>query len=143
MKRGRIAIEPAEDVLLHAIGDGLRAYNIEAGGAPPKPEMFVVTLRDASGALLGGVTCDLYLGGLLIEWAWIDADHRGQGHGRAMVEAAEAEGARRGAAFAHLDTFSFQARGFYESCGYQIFGELDYPGGIVRFYMQKTSLLRQ
>jgi GNAT superfamily N-acetyltransferase len=134
----RIAIEAPEEPLLRAIGEGLRAYNIRAAGAPEHPELFVVALRGDDNALIGGITCDLYLGGLLIEWMWIDAAHRGAGHGRTLLMAAEAEGRRRGAAFAHLDTFTFQAHGFYECCGYRVFGTLDYPGGLQRFYMRKS-----
>jgi hypothetical protein len=37
-----------------------------------------------------------------------------------------------------LDTFSFQARGFYEKLGYCVFGTLDdYPPGHSRFYLTK------
>lgn len=130
-------MEAADEPLLRTIGEGLRAHNVSAGGAPTKPDMFVITLRDETGALIGGMTCDLYLGGLFIEWAWLETAHRGAGHGRALLQAAEAEGRRRGARMAHLDTFTFQARGFYERCGYRIFGTLDYPDGVRRFYMSK------
>jgi len=45
----------------------------------------------------------------------------------------------RGCTAAHLDTFSFQARPFYESLGYEVFGTLDdYPQGHQRFFMKKT-----
>jgi|HubBroStandDraft_1064217.scaffolds.fasta_scaffold2265818_1 hypothetical protein len=50
---------------------GLRAHSISAGVAPKTPDLFVVTLRDDTGKLIGGMTCDLYLGGLLVKWAWI------------------------------------------------------------------------
>ena len=40
---------------------------------------------------------------------------------------------------AWLDTFEFQARGFYEGIGYECFGELpNYPKGFSRFFMKKT-----
>jgi hypothetical protein len=46
---------------------------------------------------------------------------------------------QRGCAHAHLDTFSYQARPFYERRGYQVFGMLqDYPPGQQRFFMEKT-----
>ena len=38
-----------------------------------------------------------------------------------------------------LDTFSFQARGFYERLGFSVFGEiLDYPAPHRRFLLAKT-----
>ena len=134
----RIAIEAPDEPALRTIGEGLRAHNIRTGGAPAQPDDFVVALRDEQGALIGGMLCDVYLGGLLIEWTWIDEPHRGAGHGRALLAAAESEGRRRGAVFAHLDTFTFQARGFFESCGYRVFATLDYPGGVQRFYLRKS-----
>jgi hypothetical protein len=37
-----------------------------------------------------------------------------------------------------LDTFSFQARPFYEKLGYEVFGQLeDYPRGHSRYFLQK------
>jgi hypothetical protein len=45
---------------------------------------------------------------------------------------------RRGAKHAHLDTFSFQAPGFYHKHGYRVFGELpDFPPGHRRYYLTK------
>src|SRR6516165_7091346 len=43
--------------------------------------------------------------------------------------------ARRHSAW--LDTFSFQARGFYEKLGYEEFGRLDYPPGHHRHFLRK------
>jgi len=40
---------------------------------------------------------------------------------------------------AWLDTFEFQARGFYERLGYSCFGELpNYPVGFSRYFLKKT-----
>jgi hypothetical protein len=51
---------------------------------------------------------------------------------------AEAEAVQRGCRAVALDTFSFQARGFYERLGYSVFGVLnDCPPGHSRFYLTK------
>lgn len=87
---------------------------------------------------MGGVTCDVYFDGMFIEWAWMDVALRNQGHGRMMIKAAEREGTRRETTFAHFDTFSFQAREFFEKIGYVVIGTLDYPrAGVQRFYMRR------
>jgi hypothetical protein len=46
---------------------------------------------------------------------------------------------RRGCVGVWLDTFSFQARGFYEKLGYRVFGEVaDYPPGHTRHFLKKS-----
>jgi ribosomal protein S18 acetylase RimI-like enzyme len=51
---------------------------------------------------------------------------------------AEAEAIHRGCRGAWLDTFSFQARGFYERLGYSIFGTIEnFPPGHRRFFLKK------
>jgi hypothetical protein len=51
-----------------------------------------------------------------------------------MEDAARGRGCRA----AWLDTYSFQARGFYQGLGYQQSGELrDYPPGHARHFLWK------
>lgn len=53
-----------------------------------------------------------------------------------MIEAAAAA---RGAESVHVDTYDFQALGFYERNGYEVFGQLDdYPIGHTRFFLRKS-----
>ncbi len=90
------------------------------------------------GAVIGGL-----LGSTSYRYLHIDAvfvpDHlRGTGIGRKMVLMAETEAEKRGCVGAWLDTFSFQARGFYEKLGYSLLGELpDNPPGHTRFFFRK------
>ena len=62
---------------------------------------------------------------------------RGKGIGCELMGAAEARAVERGCHSAWVDTFSFQAPGFYRKLGYQVFGELDYPPGHRRIFLQK------
>jgi GNAT superfamily N-acetyltransferase len=55
---------------------------------------------------------------------WVAESERGKGYGSALLSAVENYAADQGCRMAYLETTSFQARPFYESLGYQIFGEL-------------------
>jgi ribosomal protein S18 acetylase RimI-like enzyme len=55
-----------------------------------------------------------------------------------MLHQAEREAIARSCRGAWLDTYSFQARGFYERLGYTVFGILnDYPPGQYRVFLHK------
>jgi ribosomal protein S18 acetylase RimI-like enzyme len=89
----------------------------------------------ARGALLGWTMWSCFY----IDTLWVDVDLQGRGYGRQLVEAGEKVGRVRGCAIAAVDTFSFQALGFYEKLGYSVFGRL--PGfvrGMERFYLNKS-----
>jgi len=102
---------------------------------------FGVFLRRPDGTVAGGLLADAGRGWLHVNVLWIDEAVRGQGYGRQLLEAAEEEARRLGCHGAYLDTFSYQARPFYESRGYQVFGTLDdYPVGHQRFFMKKSLL---
>ena len=132
-----ISIEtPPSKAALDAIDQGLDAYNAQF--SPATYEEFAVALKTEDGAVRGGITAMAWAGMLFIKWFWIDEALRGKGHGRALLAAAEDAGRTRGCTAVFLDTFEFQARPFYEKCGYQVFGTLDYPAGFKRFYLQKA-----
>jgi ribosomal protein S18 acetylase RimI-like enzyme len=131
-----LAIEPYSDEALAVIGNGLRAFN-EAGRDQFDRSEFVVSVRTDKGNMIGGAKCKMGEGLLFIEWLWIDETARG-GTGRDVMALAEAHAKKQGCTKAHLDTFNFQARGFYETLGYKVFGTLPYPhGGVERYYMSK------
>ena len=133
----RIEIEdPASKATLDVIGKGLDDYNNRF--APTRDEEIAIVLKDDGGIVRGGIYALGWAGLLFIKWFWIDEGLRSKGHGRALLKAAEDEGRRRGCTGANLDTFEFQARPFYEKCGYQVFGMLDYPAGFKRYFMQKA-----
>jgi ribosomal protein S18 acetylase RimI-like enzyme len=125
-----------------AIALGLREFN-----HAQSPELFAdsqdarpldVYALDAAGRTLGGLTAHTVWDWLYIERLWIDAAARGRAYGGRLMELAEAEARRRGCAHAHVRTYSFQARGFYERHGFRIIGELDgYPPGHAFYWMRK------
>jgi GNAT superfamily N-acetyltransferase len=122
-----------------AIVGPLLAFN-EAHAGPRHYLPLVITVAHPdTGEILGGLWGGTSYGYLHIELLSLPEQMRGIGFGRQMMLQAEREAAWRGCHAAWLDTFSFQARGFYERLGYEVFGTLnDYPPGHQRFFMTKA-----
>ena len=69
---------------------------------------------------------------------WTDESIRGQGIGQRLLADLENAGRGRGARLAMLETFSFQAPGFYQDRGYQTFGLIEgYGGQHSKYFMRK------
>ena len=116
--------------------DSLIAFNdAKAGDSGYRPIAFAV--EDERGRMTGGLSGATAYGWLFIELLFVPESLRGQGVGTELIRRAEAEAVARGCHSVWLDTFEFQARGFYERLGYTCFGELaNYPTGS-RFFMSK------
>jgi GNAT superfamily N-acetyltransferase len=78
------------------------------------------------GAFAGGLSGRILYGWLLVRFLAVVPEARGRGLGAALMRAAEARALERGALGVHVDTFGFQAPGFYERLGYVQAGVL--PG---------------
>jgi GNAT superfamily N-acetyltransferase len=119
----------------------VQGLNEHAARHTPRPgfEPLGAFLRDERGALIGGAYGYVNWNWLFINLVWISEAVRGGGHGRRVILALEQAARDRGCTHAHLDTFSFQARPFYEKLGYEVFSTLeDYPPGHRRFFMKKV-----
>ncbi len=97
-----------------------------------------VLVRDHTGQITGGLWADTYWDWMFVAMLIVPEPLRGRGVGSDLLAQAEAEAARRGCVGAWLDTFSFQARPFYERRGYGLLGQIDdYPAPHTRFFMSK------
>jgi GNAT superfamily N-acetyltransferase len=109
-----------------------------AGDQPWPARTLCLAIRDAAGAMAGGLLGHFRYDWLFIELIFVPDDRRGQNLGSALLAMAEAQARAWGAAGVWLDTFSFQARGFYERHGFAVFGEIaDYPAPHRRFFLSK------
>lgn len=115
----------------------LAAHNDRATGPTVRAPVAIV-IRDDDGKVVGGLWGAVGYQWLFIQYLALPPDRRGKGLGRALMAAAEAEARRHRCIGVWLDTYSFQAQGFYEKLGYRIFGEIaDYPPGHTRFFLSK------
>lgn len=128
----------AEDSVQQAILAPLRAYNTSKAGTTSKGRPLVIAVRDGAGEVIGGLWGSTGYEWLFTELLVVPEVLRGQGIGRRLMTMAHEEAISRGCRGAWLDTFDFQARGFYEGLGYSVFGEIpDYPPGHSRLFMRK------
>ncbi len=119
-----------------AVLAGLLAFIRAEAGVVGTP--LAVLVRDETGAVVGGLTGRTSAAWLFVEPLWLPEALRGTGLGTRMMMAAEAEAVQRGCMGAHLDTYDFQAPGFYQKLGYEVFGSIeDHPPGHTRFWMRK------
>ena len=122
---------------LRTVQDQLLAWNAQVY-RPDDPHPLNVLVRGPGGQLLGGLTATTYWNACFVDILWLDFALRRRGIGSAVMAAAEVEAARRGCAFVHLDTLSFQARGFYEKLGYAVYGTLGgFAGDVNRYHLVK------
>ncbi len=120
-----------------AVLKGLRASNRQVlGDFGFKP--LAITLRHKR-AIVGGLLAETYLGWMFIALLWVADEFRGKGFGSKVMRLAEKEARRRGIKNAYVDTFSFQAPGFYRKLGYREFGRLaGFPRGHHRSWLSKA-----
>lgn len=120
------------------LGRGLNQHateNIEQDGFKP----VAIFIRDGNNEVVGGVSGYLNWNWLQVSLLWVDSNLRGAGYGKQLMEKLEETGRDKGCENAQVDTFSFQARAFYESLGYEVFATLDdYPPGHSRHYLKKA-----
>jgi len=122
-----------------AIGRALIGFNLSQVPDFPAPETIGLVLRHPeSGAVDGGLTARISFNRMFVEMLVVPERLRGQGVGRTLMEQAESVARERGCTGIWLDTFTFQAPGFYQKLGYSVFGELaDYPPGHSRVFFHK------
>ncbi len=93
---------------------------------------------EPSGALAGGLVGHTWTTWLHVALLWVDARHRGTGLGTHLLTQAEHLAADRGCTASRLETWDFQAPGFYGRNGYEVVCAIpDYPPGVTEYTLVK------
>jgi ribosomal protein S18 acetylase RimI-like enzyme len=140
MKGGTAAITvhdgdiPADDAAI--VDAGIGRYNDDH--APLHEVRPLGCMARIAGRVVGGAVGRTWGRLAELQQIWVDDSCRGAGVGRQLLEAFEAAAAARGAREVYLDTFTFQAPGFYEALGYRCALRLDgFAPGISKLTMVK------
>lgn len=114
-------------------------YN-ESKVGPTVFEPLAVIVRDGTNdTIVGGLWGESDYDWLFIELLVVSEEFRKRGIGSALIKKAEEIAGDRGCIGIRVDTFNFQAPGFYKKLGYRIFGRLvNYPNGYERLFYFKT-----
>lgn len=106
---------------------------------PVEIEQFNLEILDEDGALQAGLIAQTWWGALEIQYLWVSEQMRGKGCGKQLVLEAEAIALERNCHMAYVDTFDFQARGFYQKLNYKEYGSLNgYAKKFERHYLSKA-----
>ncbi len=85
---------------------------------------FSVFLKNDLGEIFGGIQAHFDTESVYVEVLWVDKKLRKKGYGKKLLNAAELEAIKNGCVFSMLDTWDFQAEGFYLKNGYEPMGEI-------------------
>jgi GNAT superfamily N-acetyltransferase len=122
------------DVILNR----LISFNAAAAGPSGYETVAILLRNEAEQTTVGGLWGVLSYDWLFIELLFVPEEFRRQKLGEELVRAAEGLADQRKCVGVWLDTFGFQALGFYKNLGYQVFGELpNHPRGSGRFFLRK------
>jgi len=133
-------IEPCTKENTAAIISGINSYNLNrvpAFADAWTPLDFVI--KDETGIEIAGILAGIgYWNGLDIKILWVAEAYRKTGIGSHILKHTEDIARQKGATVAMLDTFDFQAEGFYLKNGYEVIGEVqNFPPGHRRIYLSK------
>jgi GNAT superfamily N-acetyltransferase len=94
---------------------------------------------DANGELAGGLVGHTWATWLHVTYLWVDDRHRGAGLGsRLLAQAERVAAGERACTASRVETWDFQAPGFYRKHGYEVVCVIpDYPPGITEFTLTK------
>ncbi|MFX0095469.1 MAG: GNAT family N-acetyltransferase [Candidatus Hodarchaeota archaeon] len=98
-----------------------------------------IFIKSKKDEVVGGISASVFGNYVYIELLWIEESLRNKGYGTKLLNMIETEAKELGCKYAHADTYSFEARPFYEKNGYTLFGTLDdYIEGHSKYFLRKN-----
>lgn len=124
-----------------AVLEGLGRNIVSKTGNAELGRSVQVFIRDREERVVGGAIGQVSGGWLYVSLLWVEESLRNKGNGTRLLKMIENEAVKLGCEYAHLDTYSFEARPFYEKHGYTLFATLDnYPEGHSKHFLKKALL---
>ena len=100
-----------------------------------------IFIRNNENKVVGGAIGSVFGGWLYVSLMWVEESQRNQGYGTKLLKMMEDEAVNLGCKHAHVDTYSFEAKPFYEKNGYTLFASLEnYPEGHSKHFLKKKLL---
>ena len=132
--------EPTNFKTNQVIYKGLKKYN-ESKVGPYSFDHFSIHIESDEGVVIAGLIGDVFGKLSRVSSLWVDEKYRKSGLGTKLIEALTNYSIQKKCEIIHLDTASFQAKGFYEKCGFIEVSVLDnhfmgYEGYIMRKFLQ-------
>jgi ribosomal protein S18 acetylase RimI-like enzyme len=127
-----------DSAALKLVDDGIGDYNDAAEPRLGDVRHLSCFARDANGRAVAGAVGRTWGANAELQQIWLPEAIRDRGLGRTLLQAFEEAARKRGCELLYLETWTFQARGFYEKCGYRVALEIDgYASGLSKFTMTK------
>jgi len=104
------------------ISEGIIASNAHIIGERDKA--FSIFLKNDSGQVFGGIQAFLDTESIYIDVLWVEEKSQKKGYGTKLLDAIDLEAIKNGCKFITVDTWDFQAEGFYLKNGYDRIGEV-------------------
>ena len=129
--------EPSHEELAY-LETSVDNFNINLTGIPFEGELAVLAY-DEGGQLIGGVNGFQWGDAFSVGYLWIEEQWRGQDIGTQVLRTIEDQAAERGCTQLYLDTYNFQAIGFYQKLGYEVVGTLEnFPTPYKHYFLKKN-----
>ena len=103
-----------------------------------------VFVHDPQNKVMGGIAADVFDQWAYISVLWVEESLRNRGIGTKLIKILEKEAIKIGCKYAHVDTYSFEAKPLYERLGYEVFATLEeYPKGHSKFFLKKRLVAKE